>query len=191
MRALRPVAALCASESNPARLNARLDRGAVEEVRGKLVTHDYFAVLGVAPALGRTFTPAEDSGSGTGPVVVLGYDFWRARFNRDAGVIGRTIELNRQAFTIVGVLPPGFQGEVVGDSPAVFVPMSMEPQLKPGRFWLRDDPALAEKVMWLHVVGRLAPGARSRRSGESRCCLSPSIWTTRRVRPPTLADGGT
>jgi predicted permease len=157
--ALRPVAALCASESNPARLNARLDRGAVEEVRGKLVTHDYFAVLGVAPALGRTFTPAEDSGSGTGPVVVLGYDFWRARFNRDAGVIGRTIELNRQAFTIVGVLPPGFQGEVVGDSPAVFVPMSMEPQLKPGRFWLRDDPALAEKVMWLHVVGRLAPEA--------------------------------
>ena len=68
---LRPVVALCAAESNAARLNVRLDRGAVEEVRGKLVTHDYFAVLGVEPVLGRTFTPAEDSGPGTGPVVVL------------------------------------------------------------------------------------------------------------------------
>jgi predicted permease len=156
---IAPLAALCAAESSPARLNARLDAGAVEEVRGKLVTHDYFAVLGVAPVIGRTFTPAEDAGAGTGPVAVLSYDFWSARFNRDASVIGRNIELNRQAFTIVGVLPPGFQGETVGDSPAVFVPMSMEPQLKPGRFWLRDDPTRAEKVMWLHIVGRLSPGA--------------------------------
>jgi predicted permease len=154
-----PLAALCAAESSPPLVNARLDGGAVEEVRGKLVTHDYFAVIGVAPLLGRTFAPAEDSGPGTGPVAVLSYDFWRARFNRDASAIGRTIELNRQAFTIIGVLPPGFRGEVVGDAPAVFLPMSMEAQLKPGRFWLRDDPARAEKVMWLHVVGRLSPGA--------------------------------
>jgi hypothetical protein len=84
-------AAMCAAESSPARLNARLDGGAVEEVRGKLVTHDYFAVLGVAPVLGRAFAPAEDAGPGTGPVAVLGYDFWRARFNRDPSVVGRTI----------------------------------------------------------------------------------------------------
>jgi putative ABC transport system permease protein len=155
---VRPLAALCAAESSPARLSARLDRGAVEEVRGKLVTHDYFSVMGVGPILGRTFTPAEDSGAGTGPVAVLSYEFWQSRFNRDVSVVGRTLELNRQTFTVVGVLPQGFTGEVVGDAPAVFVPMSMEPQLKRGRFWLRDDPARAEKVMWLHVVGRLSPG---------------------------------
>ncbi|MGE5357640.1 MAG: ABC transporter permease, partial [Bacteroidales bacterium] len=154
----QPVVELCAAESSPARLQVRVDAGAVEEVRGKLVTHDYFRVVGVDPILGRGFTPQEDSAPGAGPVVVLAYDFWQARYAGDARVLGRTIELNRLAFTIVGVLPRGFRGEVVGDSPGLFVPMSMQPQLKPGRFWLRDDPSKAEKVMWLHVVGRLLPG---------------------------------
>ncbi len=154
----RPVAALCAGESNPARLQVRAGSGAVEEVRGKLVTHDYFTVLGVAPVLGRGFTPQEDSAPGAGPVAVLSYDFWQSRYGGDGGVLGRTIELNRLPFTIVGVLPAGFHGEVVGDAPGLFVPMSMQPQLKPGRFWLRDDPSRVEKVMWLHVIGRLQPG---------------------------------
>lgn len=155
---LRPTMALCAAESNPARLHLRVDSGPTEEVRGKLVTRDYFTVLGISPVMGRLFSATEDAAPGSGPVALLAYDYWQARFNRDAAVLGRTMELNRQMFTIIGVLPPGFRGEVVGDAPSIFVPMSMEPQLKPGRFWLRDDANRAEKVMWLHVIGRLADG---------------------------------
>src|SRR5512136_1435858 len=83
-----------ASESNPARLNVRVGDGAVEEARGKLVSGEYFKVLGVAPFLGRTFTPQEERGPGSNPVVVLAYDFWRDRFGSDRGVLGRPIQVN-------------------------------------------------------------------------------------------------
>jgi predicted permease len=163
----RSVAALCAAESNPARFQVRVEGGGSEEVRAKLVTHDYFKVLGVAPALGRGFTPQEDASPGAGPVAVLAHEFWQTRYGGDAGVLGRSIQINRLALTIVGVLPAGFHGEVVGDAPGVFVPMSMQPQLKPGRFWLRDDSSRAERVMWLHVIGRLQPGIAVARAQSS------------------------
>ncbi|MBZ5500504.1 MAG: ABC transporter permease [Acidobacteriia bacterium] len=149
-----------ASESNPARINVRIAMGPVEEARGKLVSGAYFEVLGVRPALGRTFTAAEDSSPGADPVAVLSYDYWTRRFGSDRAILGTTIELNRNSFTIIGVAPPGFNGEIVGESPALYLPMMMEPQLKPGRFWLRDDPKRAEKVMWLHIGGRLKPGIK-------------------------------
>ncbi len=147
-----------AAESNPARLNVRLGSGPVEEARGKLVTGGYFEVLGVRPVLGRTISASEDNSPGADPVIVLSYGCWKNRFGLDASVLGRTIQVNRTALTIIGVMPPGFHGETVGESPDVYIPMMMEPQMKPGRFWLRDDPKRAEKVMWLHVGGRLKPG---------------------------------
>jgi predicted permease len=147
-----------ASESSPARINMRIGQGAVEEVRGKLVSGGYFKVLGIEPALGRTFTAAEDASPGVDPVAVLGYDYWQRRFGSDPSVVGRTIQLNRNEFSVVGVAPPGFRSEIVGDSPDIYLPMMMEPQLKPGRNWLRDDPKRAEKVMWLHIGARLRPG---------------------------------
>jgi hypothetical protein len=128
-----------ASESNPGRVNVRLGQGPVEEVRGKLVSGDYFAVLGVRPASGRVFTAAEDSTPGVDPVAVLGYEYWLGRFGSDPAVIGGTIQLNRSEFTVIGIAPRGFRGEIVGDSPDLYLPMMMEPQVKPGRFWLREN----------------------------------------------------
>ncbi len=147
-----------AAESNPSRLNVHLGSGPVEEARGKLVTGAYFEVLGVQPVLGRAFAAAEDTSPGSDPVVVLSHGYWKNHFGLDASVLGRTIQVNRNALTIIGVTPPGFNGETVGESPDMYIPMMMEPQMKPGRFWLRDDPRRAEKVMWLHVGGRLKPG---------------------------------
>jgi predicted permease len=147
-----------ASESNMGRLSVRAGDGSVEERRGKLVSGEYFEVLGVRPAVGRMFGPAEETAPGADPVVVLAYDYWQTQFGQDRSVIGRTIQVNRVALTVIGVAPAGFRGEIVGESPDLYVPMMMEPQLKPGRFWLRDDPKLAEKVMWLHVGARLKPG---------------------------------
>jgi predicted permease len=147
-----------AAESSPARLNMRIDGGPVEEARGKLVSGEYFDVLGVRPVIGRTFRKADEKGPGSAPVAVLSYDYWNTRFGLSASVIGKTLQTNGTTLTVIGVAPPAFHGEVVGDSPGLFIPMMMEPQLKPGRFWLRDDPRRAEKVMWLHVGARRKSG---------------------------------
>ncbi|MES2697131.1 MAG: ABC transporter permease [Verrucomicrobiota bacterium] len=91
-------------------------------VRAERVSHDYFAVLGTAPALGRTFTAEEDAAPNTGRLVVLGHDFWRTRFAASPDVLGRPLTLTDIDYTIVGVMPPGFHG--LDDSTQLWVPMS-------------------------------------------------------------------
>jgi len=127
--------------------------GDSEEIDARLVTGNYFETLGVAAVLGRTFTAAEDRVPGGDPYVVISYPYWRRRFAGDPSAIGRTIRLRNYPFTIVGVAPPDFFGEVVGDRPQVWAPMMMEPQLLPGRDFLEAVDTHA-----LLLIGRLAPG---------------------------------
>ncbi|MBL8961761.1 MAG: ABC transporter permease, partial [Gemmatimonadetes bacterium] len=94
---------------------------------GQLVSATYFSTLGVQPAHGRFFVPAEDSGRGAHPVVVLGDGAWRRRFGGDPSVVGRAIQLNGQAMEVIGIAPPGFRGTVPMLEPALYVPlMQME-----------------------------------------------------------------
>src|SRR5206468_12644168 len=102
---------------------------------------------------GRTFTAEEDRIPGSDPVLVISYGYWQRRFSADSTVIGRKVRLNNYPFTIIGVAPPGFFGEVVGDRPDIWAPMMMQPQLMPGRNFLEsvNDAALL-------LIGRLKPG---------------------------------
>jgi putative ABC transport system permease protein len=110
-------------------------------VRGMIVSADFFRVMSVAPARGRSFTKKEDSPGGE-RVVVLGDSLWRRRFGSDEAIIGKTIALNGNAFTVVGIMPPGFEYYGAQD---VFVPMQMNPASKnEGHNW--------------SVIGRLRPG---------------------------------
>lgn len=137
----------------------RLRFGATEErVNGRLVSGEYFRVLDVPALLGRTFTREEDKAIGGAPYAVISYDYWQRRFGGDRGVLGRTFSLQGTSYSIIGVTPPGFFGETVGQTPDVWLPMSMEPLVKPGRDWLHQEPGSIDKVMWLHVFGRLKPG---------------------------------
>src|SRR5262249_22492266 len=79
-----------------------------EVALGSLVSGNYFDTLGIKPVLGRTFLPEEDNAPGAHPVVVLSHSFWRSRFNSDPALIGQTIVLNGQRFTVIGVAPAGF-----------------------------------------------------------------------------------
>ena len=81
-----------------------------ERVVGELVSAHYFAVLGVRPSRGRFFLDNEDSPSGGARSVVVSDGMWRARFGADANVLGRTIEINGNPYTVVGVAPAGFAG---------------------------------------------------------------------------------
>jgi predicted permease len=133
--------------------------GGSEDLRTRLVSSEYFTTLGVRTAAGRVFTAADDHGPGTAPYAVASYDFWQRRFGGSREIFERDVRINKASLRIIGVADPRFQGENVGEMPELWVPLSMQPLLMPGRDWLRDDPAKPfDKVMWLQVIGRLKPG---------------------------------
>ncbi|MBI3469810.1 MAG: ABC transporter permease, partial [Candidatus Solibacter usitatus] len=123
----------------------------------------------------RTFTAADDKSPGSDPYAVLSYAYWNKRFGLDASALGKTIQIHKTFFTIIGVAPPGFLGETIGDSPDLWLPLMMEPMAKPGRDWLHDDPSKAEKVMWLLVAGRLKPGVTASQAESSLNVLFQQI----------------
>jgi predicted permease len=149
-----------ASESSMARYDGRINGGAREDVHARLVTGGFFQVLGVSPVLGRFFVPQDDRVPAQSPYAVLSYDFWQRRFARSPSVLGTNIRLGNATLTVIGVAGPGFSGENVGQQPDVWAPMMMQPLMKPGSDWLHEDMSKdLDKVMWLHVFGRLKPGA--------------------------------
>ena len=113
-----------------------------DTMQAQVVSGNYFAVLGVNAALGRTFLPEEDEVPGGAPVVVLSDSFWRRRMQGDPGVVGRTISANGTAFTVIGVAPATFIG--TGNPPQVpdfWAPLMMQGALTPGAPWL-DRPQI-------------------------------------------------
>lgn len=118
----------------------------------QFVSGNYFDGLGVKAAWGRTFTVADDDPSAP-PVAVVTDQFWHRRFNRSPDVIGQTVHMNQVPVTIVGVLPPAFQGLRVGRAQAVFLPLSLVKQMKIG--WIdTGDPF----TWFVQAFGRLRPG---------------------------------
>ena len=127
--------------------------GHTEEARGEVVTGSYFPVLGVRPALGRLLSPDDDRQRLGHPVAVLSHAYWTARFGADPSIVNRSILVNGQAYTVVGVAQPGFEGIELGRATDIFVPMAMKHQITPG--W----DGLDERVWrWVRVFGRLKPG---------------------------------
>ena len=111
-----------------------------ERVWGELVTGNYFAVLGVKPALGRFFSPEEYGDKQGGyPVAVIGYSLWKRRFRADPGAIGSTIRVNRRQLTIIGVAPPEFRGTMPGLAFETWIPVMMAPQLNTMPEWMLRD----------------------------------------------------
>jgi len=124
-----------------------------ERVYGDLVSGNYFEVLGVRAAIGRTLSPDDDKTPGAHPVVVLSNGFWKRRFGSDPGVLNQTITLNAHPMTVVGVAQSGFKSVGVGEAPDVFVPMMMQ-----GAMAQLKDNLANRRAMWLNIVARLKPG---------------------------------
>ena len=143
-----------ASQSSLGRWQARVDGGPPEEVNGRFVSGGFFHLLGVDPAIGRTFTTAEDRGEA--PYAVLSHHFWQRRFGGRVDVLGKTILVGKASVTIIGVTAPGFIGETSGQQPDLWLALRLQPTVEPGRDRLHDTPP--QKAMWLHVFGRLKPG---------------------------------
>jgi putative ABC transport system permease protein len=99
------------------------DQAFAEQVSGAWVTANAFAVLGQTPLVGRDFL-AEEAIRGAQPVVILGYRLWKNRYGSDAGVIGRTVRLNGEPVTIIGVMPEGMRFPITGEVWTLFAPGS-------------------------------------------------------------------
>ena len=129
--------------------------GESDFVPGAYASGDMFEVLGVAPVLGRTFTARDDvrGGGPDGPVAVISESLWRQRFGGTNDVIGRTITLSRQPFTIIGVLPAHFFGPEIGRAGDVIVPIATEAIIDGAGSMLDKRSA-----WWLDIMARLKPG---------------------------------
>jgi putative ABC transport system permease protein len=124
-----------------------------QKINGRMVSGNYFTVLGMQPAAGRLIAEADDAAENANPVVVLSYNYWQRKFAGSLSVINHDIRLNGFPFTVIGVAPRGFDGDVVGEPMALFVPLSMQPEIVRGRHWRNN-----RNVSWLSLIGRLKPG---------------------------------
>jgi predicted permease len=130
-----------------------------ELIRVRLVSGDYFSALGITPAAGRTFAPEVDRARGGSPIAVVSYEFWKQRFGLAPAALGKTIQIHETAFEIVGVTPPGFFGETVGEVPDIWVPIMMQDAIYPGRDYLSPSPqGILNQFKWIQVMARLKPG---------------------------------
>ncbi len=129
------------------------DRGRAERATAELVSGNYFEVLGVTAAMGRTLAPEDDRLKGGEPYVVLSHAYWRRRFGGDPAVLDRAIDVNGHPMTIVGVAEAGFQGLSLLSPADVFVPLTMKTVVTPT--W--DDMERRNSI-WLHLIARLEAG---------------------------------
>jgi putative ABC transport system permease protein len=125
--------------------------GDPQRIQASVVSDNYFRLLGVAPALGRDFTPDDDRGQ-IGYVVIISHDLWQKRFGGDPGVIGKTVRLDDDPMTIVGIMPRGFRHVLEsGTSPMeVWAPIALD----------NPDPNFlnSRNARVYDLIGRLKPG---------------------------------
>ena len=136
-------------------LDVVVDQGSgVEHPRGRMVSGNFFSVLGVPAQVGRTLVDAEDRIPLGDPVAVISDQYWRSRFGANRSAIGRSIRVNGASLTIIGVTPPGFRGDIVGERTDLWMPLMMQPAI-----W-RGQNILADRAWsWLLLMGRLKQGA--------------------------------
>jgi predicted permease len=163
--------------------------GQADVANGQVASGNYYAGLGIQPLLGRLLMD-EDDKPGATPVAVLSYRYWQKRFSGDAGIVGRQINLNNVAFTVIGVTPQGFNGTgQVGDTRDITIPLALEPQLNadPKRSML-----YGAGPYWLILMGRLKTGATlAQAQAQLENAFQQSVAEHRASRnAQSLATGG-
>jgi predicted permease len=136
-------------------------QGQPEALRSAAVSPNYFRVLGVSPQLGRTFEAGEDQ-PGRDHVIVLSHDLWERQFGSDASLIGRTIRLNRENYTVIGVMPASFR--LLGFPPQLWIPLVLT----------QDQTAAARTNRSLRVFARLKPGVALEQARAEEVTLARS-----------------
>jgi predicted permease len=163
--------------------------GVSERASIKVVTANYFDVLGVKAALGRTFLPGDETAPGADPVLVLSHAYWRRRFGGNPAIAGQRLQLAGRAYTVVGVAARGFDGMQLGTTVDLWAPLTMQPALTG-----KSSRLGSHQHWWLMTLGRLQPGvSRAAAEGSATAILHSYMaahtpgWPLVRIR---IHDGG-
>lgn len=138
---------------SPAPVNLGVD-GRPERAWAEMVTGNYFSMLGVEAVRGRTFGPDEGWVPGKDPLVVLSYKFWQKRFGGDSRVVGQTVQVNKHAFTIIGVAPERYRGAYYFLEPDFYIPITALGLVDPAQVGDLNNRGAA----YLRALGRLQRG---------------------------------
>lgn len=134
-----------------------------ERLQGMTATNDFFQTLGVQPVLGRVFAPEEHE-QGLDGVAILSDRFWMSRFGGDTGVIGRTMRLDGQDVTVIGVMPPGFDHPLLWGTVDMWRPLAFNAEGRRNR-----------GSNWLRSFGRLKPGVSIKQAEEAMVVLAGNL----------------
>jgi predicted permease len=135
----------------------------------KVVSENYFSVLGIKPALGRLFSNGDENL----PVAIVSSEFWKRNLAGSSSAVGKQISLDGSLFTIIGIAPQGFFGDTVGEAPDIWATMSLIPASR------RELPGFT----WLNLMGRLAPGVQLQQARADLSTLVPQL-------PDSATKGG-
>lgn len=149
--------------------------GEPERLFGRRISWDYFDVYGITPTMGRTFQQDEDV-DGNNNVVILSDGFWKSRFGAAPDVVGRTIRLNSESYTIVGVMPEGFR-DFFGVTSSLWTPLALTPDQLGNRSIIFE---------WLRVVARLKDGVSIE---SARAEMEAKAQIFREEAPDFLPEG--
>ena len=164
---------------------------AVKSVSGYAVTGNYFDLLGVQPQLGRFFQAADEHGPNSAPYMVLSDSLWRSAFNADPGVVGTTVRLGKDPFTVVGVAPARFHGTEQFEWPDYWIPIVN---------YFDADYLQDRTGRPLTVLGRLKPGVTPQQAAENLSAIAAQLAKEypktdtgvplRLIRPGLQGDAG-
>ncbi|MEM7353597.1 MAG: ABC transporter permease [Acidobacteriota bacterium] len=157
-------------------------RGETEQVNTMLATGNYFAALGVEAARGRLFTSEDDQVRGGHPVMVIGHRLWQSHFGGDPEVIGEKVLLNGQPFTVTGIVPRSYAGNIPGFVIDLWVPMQMQPVVMPSESHWLDGRGQG----WLSTFARLRPGVTAEQAEAHLDLLTSNL---REANPGSINEG--
>ena len=141
-----------------------------ERVTAELVSGNYFALLGVEPAAGRTITVDDDDQGRL--IAVLSHAYWQRSFAGRDDALGRNLRVDGASLTIVGVAPPGFEGEFAANPPDFWIPLGAQPALAAGG----GSTLHTRNVSWLDVMARLRPGVTA---AQAQAAMQPLLESLR------------
>ncbi len=153
---------------------AQIDRGGtMATVMGEAVTGGAFALLGIEPQLGRAIQPEDDVARGGHPVVMLSHGYWQRAFGGDPQVVGRTLQMGRRSYTIVGVAPADYRGGLPAITPAFYVPMAMQEEV--------TGIEMLDQRSWhsFSAKARLAPGVTRAQAEHAASLVAASLTAAR------------
>ncbi len=151
----RSLSDLAAVASTDGRVYLRTrDQETPTPASARLVSGEYFTMLGVRSAVGRLLGPGDDQTVSAHPVIALDYGYWQDRFGGDESIVGQPVTLGESTFTVIGVVEQSFSGERPGERPDIYAPLLMQPEVqRSSSFLARSD------FSFLILIGRLAHGS--------------------------------